>query len=114
MNSLAKSRMVKIKVSNNRIYIENKDKKFFGENIEEYNNYAVFQVLNKEYMRYFPFKDFEYLGYDKDLPLVNEEKDLILKTPDAMDLLNKMLSSGQWSIWSEDLESIGKMLEDKE
>jgi hypothetical protein len=106
------ARMVKIKINNNRIILENKSKRFFGdESVEDHFNYAVFQVLDRQHMRYIPFKNFEYLGYDKELPPINEEDDLIMNIQDGMNLLNQLIGSGLWDVWGQDKEAIKEKLE---
>ena len=105
-----KEKVVEIKLDKKRIIIEQVNKQIvnvynFAEDNVEFYNYACFEILSKDRMRYFPFNKTKYLDYEIELPPITN-KSAILKTEDAMDYLNQMLTSRLWMIWGQDEEYI--------
>lgn len=106
---------VKIDNENNRIIIEQMNKKivdafnFIVGTRDEHYNFACFQVLDKDNIRYFPFNNKKYLNYDISLPPITT-KSCVLPTNDAINALNQLLGSKLWKPWGQDEEYIDMAL----
>ena len=107
---MSEEKVVEVKLEKNRIILEQVNKQTvnaynFSEGNVEFYNYACFQILSKDRIRYFPFNKTKYLDYEIELPPITN-KSAILKTEDAMDYLNKMLGSRMWMVWGQDEKRI--------
>lgn len=106
---------VEIKLKKNKIIIEQVSKKIVNnfnldQNNEEFYNFACFNVLSKESIRYFPFNKLKYLNYDAKLPPITS-KSCVLTLEQGMDALNKLLLSGMWKVWGQDEKEIQRLLD---
>jgi len=107
--------IVEIKLEKNRIIIEQMNKKivdvfnFIVGTRDEHYNYACFHVLNKEFIRYFPFNNKKYLNYDIELPPITM-KSCVMTIDQGMDALNKLLLSRMWKPWGQDEKYIDMAL----
>lgn len=108
---------IEIKLEKNRIIIEQMNKKavdvfdYVVGTREQHYNYACFEVLDKEFIRYFPFNKQKYLTYDEKLPVITK-KSCIIPIENGMQALNKMLESRLWKVWGQDEEYILKSIKE--
>jgi len=109
-----KGKTVEIKLEKNRIIIEQMNKQMvnslnFNQKNEEFYNFAIFEVIDREKIRYYPFNNKKYLSYDEKLPPITH-KSAILPTEQGMKALNDFLASRRWRVWGQDEEKIAKEL----
>lgn len=107
-------KVVEIKLENNRIIIEQMNKKIVNmmnldESNKEFYNFACFEVLDREHIRYFPFNKSKYLNYSEPLPPLTM-KSCVMDVKQGMDALNALLGSRLWKVWGQDDEKIAKEL----
>lgn len=108
-------KVVEIKLEKNRIIIEQMNKKivdnfnFVIGTRDEHYNYACFEVLDQNRIRYYPFNRKKFLSYDEKLPPITI-KSCVLSVEDGMKILNDLLSSRLWKIWGQDDESVQREL----
>ena len=112
---IEEEKVVEIKLEKNRIIIEQMNKKmvdafnFIMGTRDEHYNFACFEVVDKDNIRYFPFNNLKYLDYNEKLPVITS-KSCVMPMKNGMDALNQLLSSRLWRPWGQDEDYIEKEL----